>query len=199
MVAGGERAEALWPALPDRTTLRNMPITTTPTRPASSLAGDYDLDFCSWTADQAALLRAGRLSEADLKHIAEEIEDLGKSERRTLASHVGTVIEHLMKLQASPAAAPRDSWADTIDRVRDDIERVLEASPSLRRELAAIIVRETDRARRRAARELGRRGEDTAGLDALAFDLDRVLGPWFPDAGFPDAGVTAKSDNGSSA
>ncbi len=44
----------------------------------------YDKDFAEWTRHNAELLRAGRTSEADLEHIAEEIEDLGKRERRGL-------------------------------------------------------------------------------------------------------------------
>jgi Domain of unknown function DUF29 len=61
---------------------------------------DYDADLVAWAAAQAALLRAGRIAEADAANIAEELDDVGKSQRLTLASHVGTVIEHLMKLQA---------------------------------------------------------------------------------------------------
>ena len=41
----------------------------------------YDQDFYAWANEQAGLLRAGRLSEADIEHIAEEIESMGKSEK----------------------------------------------------------------------------------------------------------------------
>jgi uncharacterized protein DUF29 len=141
----------------------------------------YDLDFYAWTKGQAALLRAGRLSEADLENIAEEIEALGRAERRSLASHVRTVIEHLMKLQASPATEPRLGWRETVWRVRDDIEDVLDDSPSLRRELAGIIARETSRARRRVADALAERGESGNALSGLTYDESQVLGPWTPD------------------
>ena len=141
----------------------------------------YDVDFYAWTTDQAALLRTGRLSEADLENIAEEIESLGRAERRGLASHVRTVIEHLMKLQASPATEPRAGWRETVLRVRDDIEDVLDDSPSLRRELAGIIARETERARRLVRRALAERGEPADALSSLTYDEDQVLGPWMPD------------------
>jgi hypothetical protein len=141
----------------------------------------YDLDFYGWTLHQAKLLRAGRLSEADVARIAEEIEDLGKAEKRALASHVRTVIEHLIKLQGSAATEPRAGWRETVRRVRDDIADVLEDSPRLRRELPDIVLRQTDRARRRAAAALADRGESVAGLDELAYDADQTLGPWLPD------------------
>ena len=67
----------------------------------------YAEDLYAWAAAQAALLRAGRVAEADLANIAEELDDVGKSQRLTLASHVGTVIEHLMRPRASKAWEPR--------------------------------------------------------------------------------------------
>jgi hypothetical protein len=145
----------------------------------------YRTDLAMWAAQQAEALRSaargGTNAPVDWDNVAEEIESLGASERRALASHVQTVIEHLMKLRASPATEPRQVWADTIDRVRAEIERVFEQSPSLRRELPDIIARETVRAHRLVARALDRRGEPTAALDGMEFDADQVLGPWTSD------------------
>ncbi|HJS88147.1 MAG TPA: DUF29 domain-containing protein [Acetobacteraceae bacterium] len=163
-----------------------MTLATTP--PVRVLSGSdvqarsaYDVDFHAWTKEQAALLRAGRLSDADLENIAEEIEALGRAEKRSLASHVRTVVEHLMKLQASPATEPRAGWHETVRRMRDDIEDVLGDSPSLRRELAGIIARETERARRLAGQALAERGEPVDVLSNLTYDEGQVLGPWMPD------------------
>ncbi|HJS87540.1 MAG TPA: DUF29 family protein [Acetobacteraceae bacterium] len=144
-----------------------MMSTTTITSPS------YDADLAAWAAAQAALLRAGCVAEAD---IAEELDDVGKSQHLTLASHVGTVIEHLMKLQASRAQEPRAGWRATIRRVRDDIGDVLAASPSLRRELPAIIARETARARGRVAQALADYGEPVTGLPGLSYGESQVLG-----------------------
>ncbi len=149
--------------------------TTTTTSP------DYDVDLVAWAAAQAALLRAGRIAEADLANIAEELDDVGKAERLRLASHVGTVIEHLMKLEASKAREPRNGWRATIRRVRDDIGDVLAASPSLRRELPGIIARETARARGRVAQSLADYGEPANGLSALSYGENQILGPWLPN------------------
>ncbi|MBV9777767.1 MAG: DUF29 domain-containing protein [Acetobacteraceae bacterium] len=148
-------------------TLASPPVTSPP----------YDADFYAWALAQAALIRAGRLSEADLEHVAEEIEDLAKRDRRELESRVGTVIEHMMKLQASPATDPRAGWEATIDRTRLEIARILRDSPSLRRELPGIVASETDVARRLVERDMARHGEvPTVPLDGLAYAVAAVLG-----------------------
>ena len=108
--------------------MTSNPVTLAPQRASDAT---YDTDFCAWAAAQAELLRAGRLDEADIARIAEEIEDLGKRDRRELASRIQTVIEHLMKLAASPATEPRAGWEATIARERVEIGRLLEDSPSL--------------------------------------------------------------------
>jgi hypothetical protein len=102
-----------------------------------------DTGVLLWSEQQAGLLRrraAGELiNEADLDwpHAAKEIEALGKSERPVLAGHIATVIEHLAKLEASPATAPRAGWQETVLRARADIGDILDSSPSLRRMLEA--------------------------------------------------------------
>lgn len=62
----------------------------------------YDRDFFKWTRCNAALLRAGRFDQADIEHIAEEIEDMGKSERRGLESRLEVLLPHLLKWQVQP-------------------------------------------------------------------------------------------------
>ena len=69
----------------------------------------YDQDFYAWTNEQAALLRAGRLSEADVEHIAEEIENMGKSEKRELVSRLRVLLLHLLKWQYQPTRRGK-SW-----------------------------------------------------------------------------------------
>ena len=57
----------------------------------------YDEDFYTWTQEQAALLREGAVHELDLTNLAEEIESLGKSDRRALGSHLRNLVLHLLK------------------------------------------------------------------------------------------------------
>ena len=91
----------------------------------------YDQDFYKWTARNAELLRAGRLAEADLEHIAEEIEDMGKSERRELESRLSVVLSHLLKWRCQPNRRGR-SWQATIRVQRTELMRLLADMPSLR-------------------------------------------------------------------
>jgi Domain of unknown function DUF29 len=89
----------------------------------------YDADFAEWTRQNAALLRSGRASEADLEHIAEEIEDMGNRERRGLHNRCVRLIEHLLKWQYQPERRG-SSWARTIILQRRGIRRLLDQNPS---------------------------------------------------------------------
>jgi hypothetical protein len=147
---------------------------------------DYEGDVVLWSEHQGALLRRIAANEPvnvapDWTNIAEEIETLGRSERAALASHISVIIEHLVKLQASPAVAPRTGWEDTIDRARSEVEAVLEASPSLRLALSAVVGKQMPRARRLAARALARYGEQPrVDPESLNFTVDQVTGDWWP-------------------
>ena len=95
----------------------------------------YDKDFFAWANEQAALLRSGRLAEADIEHIAEEIESMGKTEKRELISRLTVLLLHLLKWRYQPALRGA-SWRATIKVRRRDIVRHLEDNPSLRAKIA---------------------------------------------------------------
>ena len=71
----------------------------------------YDDDFFLWTQEQAAALRRAKESNLrlDWENLAEEIESLGKSDRRQLRSQIRRILRHLFKLEASPASEPREN------------------------------------------------------------------------------------------
>ncbi len=94
----------------------------------------YEQDFFEWTVRNAELLRARRFAEADLEHIAEEIEDMGKSERHELRSRLRVLVSHLLKWKLEPNHRGR-SWKATIDVQRDELVHLLRQMPSLRRYL----------------------------------------------------------------
>ncbi len=96
-----------------------------------SAADLYERDFYEWTVRNAELLRNGRANEADLQHIAEEIEDIGKRERRELLSRLKTLITHLLKWKSQPDRRSR-SWELTIRVQRKDLLKLLAENPSLR-------------------------------------------------------------------
>jgi hypothetical protein len=149
------------------------------------MSGLYDQDLVLWAEEQARELRvaanAGWNAPIDWENVAEEIESLGKSERHALASHIGIVIEHLLKLQASPASEPVRGWRDTIRRARREIERRLKDSPSLRREVADMVADELASARSLVRANLEDHGEPPLiDLDAISYSESQVLGDWLP-------------------
>ena len=91
----------------------------------------YDSDIAAWSDEQARLIRAGRFDLLDLEHLADEIEDVGKSERRELASRLAVLLAHLLKWQHQPERRGA-SWEATIRHQRDRLRRRLDKAPSLR-------------------------------------------------------------------
>ena len=148
----------------------------------------YDRDFFRWTQEQAAALRAVRKSNLplDWDNLAEEIESLGKSQRTELNSQVRRILRHLFKIEASPAADPRAGWRTTVRDARAEIEDLLEASPSLRREIDAVVKRQSTSAAKLAAYDLEDHGEPAAAvwarLEKGGFTAEQVIGDWFPEA-----------------
>jgi hypothetical protein len=129
----------------------------------------YGDDFYAWTVEQARLLRAGELSAIDVANIAEEIESMGRSDRRELQSRLVVLTMHLLKWRFQPSARSR-SWAATIDEQRLQIEQVFVESPSLRPLLAGMLAQAYAIARARAVAETG-----------LADDAFPPICPFAPD------------------
>jgi hypothetical protein len=143
--------------------------------------GLYVTDPYAWALEQAALLRARRFGELDLENLAEEVEDLAGAQHRSVRSRARTIIEHLLKLEHSPATEPRAGWRNTVRVQRDDLDDDL--TPTLRRELLAELPGLYARARRRAAEELVDQGEARAAAslpDDCPYSLDQVTGDWLP-------------------
>jgi hypothetical protein len=95
----------------------------------------YERDFYAWTQEQAALLRSGQLERLDRVHLAEEIEALGRQERRELVNRLGILLGHLLKWQFQPQLRGK-SWQATIIEQRQDIQELIAESPSLKSYLA---------------------------------------------------------------
>jgi hypothetical protein len=146
----------------------------------------YDGDLARWAEDQARALRNAAQARINLpidwENVAEEIESLGKSQGRELASRVGVILVHLMKLQASPTAEPRAGWRETIIGQRNEIERLIEDSPSLRQAVDGIIAKGLRGAAYQASTAIKDRGEaPQIDLKTVAYTAEQVLGDWFPD------------------
>jgi hypothetical protein len=91
----------------------------------------YDEDFALWSAEQAALLRAGKLDRIDLENIAEEIDSLGRSDGYQIDSRMEVLLQHLLKWHFQPDHRT-NSWRASIYEQRYRIARVIKRSPSLR-------------------------------------------------------------------
>jgi hypothetical protein len=91
----------------------------------------YDEDVLVWSQQQARLLREGRFAELDIEHLADEIEDVGKSEKRELSSRCAVLMAHLLKWRFQPSFRS-SSWRATILGQRERIEMALDETPSLR-------------------------------------------------------------------
>lgn len=126
----------------------------TATSPQQSFACLYDEDLYAWAVTTAALLRQRRFTEVDIEHLAEELEDMGKRERRALESHIRNVILHLLKwrYQSEKRGA---SWRQSIRNGRIEIQKLLRDSPSLANQVSQIVDDEYPAARADAIDETG--------------------------------------------
>jgi hypothetical protein len=91
----------------------------------------YDTDLAAWAEEQAWLLREGRLPAIDALHIAEEIDEVGKSAQRELGSRMAVLLGHLLKWKYQPERRGK-SWQATVRAQRTAIRHLLHKSPSLK-------------------------------------------------------------------
>lgn len=91
----------------------------------------YEQDFHAWTVHQAGLLRSGDLSGLDLENLAEEVESIGRQERRELRNRLKALLLHLLKWEYNPGRRSK-SWIDTIQEQRYQVELLLQDNPSLK-------------------------------------------------------------------
>ncbi|ATQ69418.1 MULTISPECIES: DUF29 domain-containing protein [Methylosinus] len=112
----------------------------------------YDKDFYAWAKEQANLLRVGDLARADIAHIAEEIESMGRTEKRELVSRLTVLLLHLLKWRHQPVGRGNSSRL-SIANSRDEITDHLADNPSLKSLLVPTLVSAYRYARRKAAVE----------------------------------------------
>ncbi|MCV3206463.1 DUF29 domain-containing protein [Mesorhizobium sp. YC-39] len=114
----------------------------------------YEIDYAQWCAEQGALLREGRLSDLDRENLAEEIESLGRSDKREIESRLGTLLLHLLKWQFQ-AEKRKAGWLLTIREQRHQIKKLINESPSLKAYPRKQLASEFEFARLKAADETG--------------------------------------------
>ena len=99
---------------------------------------NYEKDFYSWTQEQAALLKDGRFSELDIDNLIEEVESMGRGEKRELESRLTVLLLHLLKWKYQEVRRGR-SWQLSIDEQRIKFEEILNENPGLKLALDEII------------------------------------------------------------
>lgn len=155
-----------------------MPDGTRPNGPG------YDEDFYAWTQYQAVVLRSMPCDDNrfDREHVAEEIEDLGKSERYTVESQITRILEHFLKLAHSPADRPRYGWMNSIAEARRVLRQKMTAT--LQRHAEDAFAELYADAREAARLGLLEHGEDAAAMvpDVCPYTLDHVRDRnWYPE------------------
>src|SRR4051794_11522080 len=146
--------------------------------------GLYERDFYLWTQQQAAELRHAAAQRTnlplDLENLAEEIESLGKTERRAVVSHLTNIIEHLLKLAYSPAQYPRSGWKRSVRQARRALHLILEDSGSLQAALPEFVVKAYGWGASDAVEALQKRREPVDGIPpACPFTSEQLLDPDF--------------------
>jgi hypothetical protein len=139
----------------------------------------YDQDFYAWTTEQAGLLRAGRLSEADVEHIAEEIESMGSGERRQLVDRLTVLLTQLLRWRCQPALHCT-SWRLTLEEQRNRLADQLGDHPNLKSGLGEATVAAYGNAILAAVRETGL--ERSMFPVACPWPFEQLINPdFYPD------------------
>ncbi|MDD5320613.1 MAG: DUF29 domain-containing protein [Methylococcales bacterium] len=98
----------------------------------------YENDFYTWTQQQAALLKSGKFADLDIQNLIEEIETMGRSEKRELESRLTILLLHLLKWKYQEVRRGR-GWELTIEEQRIKFTETLEENPGLKPALSEIV------------------------------------------------------------
>src|SRR4051812_21207857 len=146
---------------------------------------DYEDDFFAWTQYQAEVVRTLPTSDNrfDREHLAEEIEDLGRSYRDAVRSQVRRILLHFLKLAYSPARDPLSGWMNSIDDARAEIADRLTAT--LRRDIEEALPRLYAVTRKQVVRDLETYSEHDAARILPAecpYTIEQILAEdWYPE------------------
>jgi hypothetical protein len=135
-------------------------------------ASDYERDFYAWAMKNAALLRQRRLAEIDVDNIAEELESMGRSEKRELVNRLAILLTHLLKWRYQPNRRG-NGWRYTIREQRRAVFKSLRDNPSLHPQLAEYLSEAYEDALLKALKQTGL--EEGAFSATCPFTLEQIL------------------------
>lgn len=149
----------------------------------------YEQDFHAWIGQQVGHLQERRLDQLDLDNLVEELEALGRAEKRSVFGNMRTILQHLLQIAAGPDG-PAEDWRTAISVHRVYLEGDFRTSPSLRPYAVKILPECYERARHRAAEDAGL--PLSAFPPACPYSLAQVLDPGFASRrkGGPDGAET---------
>uniref|UniRef100_A0A7C4MM63 DUF29 domain-containing protein n=1 Tax=Desulfatirhabdium butyrativorans TaxID=340467 RepID=A0A7C4MM63_9BACT len=133
----------------------------------------YEQDFYQWTIEQANLLRTGALSQVDIKNLIEEVESMGKSQKKELLSRLTVLLIHLLKWDFQVERRGK-SCLKTIATQRTELEILLLDNPSLKHELITFLQKSYPLARRQAATETGL--PESTFPDICQYTVEQIMG-----------------------
>lgn len=114
----------------------------------------YERDYYLWLSHTAQLIKEGKFSEVDVVNLVEEIEDMGRSEKRAVKSNLIIVLLHLLKYKHQPEKKT-NSWKSSIREHRRRLRDDFKTSPSLKRFFEEVFSQCYQDAREQAADETG--------------------------------------------
>jgi len=136
----------------------------------------HDTDLAAWALETARALREGRISDVSMDEVAEELEEMARSQRRELVSRLSVLLAHLLKWRHQAERRSR-SWHTTVTRERQEVAALLKESPSLRRTVASVLADAYQRGAGLAASETGL-PEETFPAEC-PFSVEQALDPGF--------------------
>ncbi len=137
----------------------------------------YDSDLYQWSIDQAALLRQKKLSDIDIENIAEEIESLGKSEKKSLNSTLVSLLVHMLKNHFTPERKGNSSsWDGTIYVTRKTILSLIKTNKSFKKKIKTLLEEAYEDAAQQAMIESGLFGERDRFPKKCPWTIEEILG-----------------------
>lgn len=136
----------------------------------------YDRDYYAWVQDQVDALRRRRIEDVDWENVAEEIEDLGKSQRQSVESQMVRMLEHLLKLQYAGGTMRKNNargWQLSVKDARLVLRKLLDQNPSLSPQLAGMLPYAYQRGRLAALRKA--RLPDHAIPESCPWEVEQVM------------------------
>jgi len=145
---------------------------------AKNLANLYDQDFNLWIEATTQALHQGKFEQLDLENLIEEIESLGRSDKRALRSQLIRVIKHILKLKYQPNLHySLNSWRSSVVEGRGQVKQLLKDSPSLNPYLAQVFEECYQDGKQETVAETGL--DSNLFPDTSEFSLEQILDPGF--------------------